>query len=254
MLANLGTLIRERSLTQDTIISIFTMAVAALWTNQEYALRPGRPAPSNKADQQITESLVLAHTIRLFGALLHLGSREIDEALRSSRRESTAGNLAGHITAAFRRTLPALRIASRWLKQNMHYFVRRGTNTDSTMEGTHDLRKATSAFWTLYAAFATDLHRVFPLEQLPTAKIVLDEDIELRGFLPFQDLEHTSTTVGPSKPSNSSMVHPNEEHLMRLRDIQNDAWEIASLEVSLSHHIRGHRILIKAVGCSNQVR
>lgn len=234
VLSNFGTLAMERSLSQDTILSTFTMAVGALWSNQHYALRPGRPVPSTQENQQTAQFLILAHTVSLVRVLMEVGSAQINEALKSSGREGTAGNLAGLITASFRRTLPTLRIASSWLKSNTEHLVQQPTDVGASSAEEDGLKTALSTFWSSYVTFASDLQRVFPLEQLPTANTVLDEDIELWGFLPFKDQALDASPVGPVKRADSSMVHPNEEHLMRLRDIQKDAFDLAIMEVRTS--------------------
>lgn len=225
----------ERSLLQDTILNTFTMAVAAMWSNQHYALRPDRPIPSTVENQQTAHSLILAHVISLLRVMMEVGSAQITEALKSSGREGTAGNLAGLITASFRRTLPTLRIASGWLKNNIDRLVQPSKDVGPGSTQNDGFNTVLSTFWSSYATFASDLRRVFPVEQLPTANTVLDEDIELRGFLPFKDQALKAHFIGLVTRADSSMVHPNEEHLMRLRDIQKDAAEVASLEVRASN-------------------
>lgn len=235
VLSNFGTLTMERALPQDTILSTFTMAVAAMWSNQHYALRPDRQFPSSLENQQTAESLILAHTISLVRVLMEVGSAQINEALKSSGREGTAGNLAGLITASFRRTLPTLRIASGWLKHHINRLVQQSRDIAPDSAEVDEPNTVLSTFWSSYVTFASDLRRVFPLEQLPTEDTVLDEDIELQGFLPLKNQALETNSIGLVKRVDSSMVHPNEEHLMRLRDIQKDAAELASLEVRIPY-------------------
>ncbi|KAF8309634.1 hypothetical protein DL93DRAFT_2170204 [Clavulina sp. PMI_390] len=213
VLSQLHTHISSRALSSEFIIHTFVMALGAL-----HVLSTSNVTPDGSIAPGVP--LVRAHLLGLLQVLISVGNEEIQEALRSSSRESTAGNLAGFITASWRRTLPALRIASHWFVQARTTLV-----PDRT-------------FWDTYAKFGTLLKQVFPEDKLPTEEIPLDEDLDLRGFLPLeldggahtQSSQVTGLQQESSSParmpmfkrSDSTMFHPNEEHLIRLRDVQRE--------------------------------
>jgi protein SMG7 len=62
---------------------------------------------------------MIDHLLDLHGALLEVGEDE----LRDLPPIDSIDDLAQRITATFRRTLPALRIASKWLRANFKYVV-----------------------------------------------------------------------------------------------------------------------------------
>jgi hypothetical protein len=113
--------------------------------------------------------------------------------------------LAQKITANLRRTLPALRIASKWLRANLKYIVGR---KDTLLP----------EFWGLFAQFNRSLAKAFPLSSLPKARIRHEEDIDLNGFLPLKKLLEVDQGITPSE-----LNHPNEEQLIRIADLLKDA-------------------------------
>ena len=217
ILTTFSTLITERSLTSDTIVNVITMAAAALWSTQVYSM--GRETKHSQGHPQPADSIILAHIIGLIRALVTVSSDQIAEAAMTPLRDENAtGGPVHFITAPFRRILPALRISSQWLRSNIEHIQRQGAEPLNAHLG-----DALTTFWTAYATFASQVNRVFPIEQLPKSIILLDEDVELRGFIPFQSSSVSDAMAGSSTIADSAKVHPNEEHLMRLRDIQQDA-------------------------------
>jgi hypothetical protein len=82
-------------------------------------------SPSNRRsggihDPATVESQILKHVPAIHQSLLEIGANKLD--------------LAQRITAAFRRTLPALRVASKWLLANLKYVapVESDASDDST--------------------------------------------------------------------------------------------------------------------------
>lgn len=229
VLSAFATLLAERSLTSDTIINVITMAVAAMWSTQVYSSDKGTEQPQEH--QQLVERVILAHIIDLFRVLVTVSSGQIAEAVAASLRDETAsGGLVRFITAPFRRILPALRVSSQWLRFNIEHIQR---HTAGPLQGANNrtVGDALRGFWTAYTTFVSQVDRVFPIEQLPKSIILLDEDVELRGFIPFQYSGISDAMAGLSAIADSAKVHPNEEHLMRLRDIQQDAAYFASMKV-----------------------
>ena len=209
------------------------------------------PAPSAT---QAVEARMLAHVLAMHQALLEVGISELAEGIAEDAAED---DLAQWITAVFRRTLPALRISSKWLRANYKYVVQshssddykardsRGGSFSAAAAASEELNAAILQFWTKYAKFSTMLSHTFPAERLPTLSTPLEEDIEMRGFLPLRQMMGDAKNAGgedavndfPSKTSSSEdQVHPNEEQLMRIADLLNDAKILADTEASVVDH------------------
>lgn len=179
----------------------------------------------SKRDKAV-ETLMAIHILTLYRTLLHLGEKEIAEKPEENV-QGDSSDLAQHITAKFRRTLPALRIASKWLRSNFTYIELSASTPES-------LSVAIESLWSTYVSFYAALSDTFPLEQLPSLKGPLEEDVEMTGFLPIKRLMFVSAAMTEDglNPGQSE-VHPNEEQLMRISDLLKDAHFIADVDVSL---------------------
>lgn len=202
---------------------------------------PEDSAPETQATQTTPatsskhwEPFVLTHALDLIGTLMEVSTSEMtgfDNAEGEAKTDAGQGNeaedslaLAQRITAVFRRALPALRIASKWLKANLEYVVTNGAEP----------------FWVKYAEFATTLAGTFPPAKLPALSIPLEEDVDMKGFAPlkrtmmetkaFEDANGAKLAVSGDTDGLGG-VHPNEEHLMRIGDLLLDALYLAQSEV-----------------------
>jgi hypothetical protein len=168
--------------------------------------------------------------------------------------DAATNDLAQRITATFRRTLPALRIASKWLKANFKYVLHESETANGKSSGSHTRKRrehkfngstaAVAQFWESYSRFASALLRAFPIGRLPSLAAPLEEDIDMRGFLPLRkmmgDLKAANVheKVGDTNGFNrtvvpiATQVHPNEEQLMRIADLLDDAQTLAAMEAS----------------------
>ena len=194
----------------------------------------------------IVEWAILDHLLDIHCALLEVGKDELKDL------PPMDGDLAQRITATFRRTLPALRIASKWLRANFKYIVQdqefasfqqsteKGKGSESSNKRTSNKFSGHSTktiqFWKTYAQFLLALSLAFPANELPSLSAPLEEDIEMRGFSPLRNLmgesnissEKLSTDgVGQSR----EQVHPNVEQLMRIADLLDDAQALVAMEV-----------------------
>ena len=94
-------------------------------------------------------------------------------------------------------------------------------------------------FWVSYAAFSNSLSRAFPLELLPNLNggaIWLEEDVDMLGFAPLRRGMREGVTISAEGTGSEILrvgkdVHPNEEQLMRIAEIQLDAFVVAESEV-----------------------
>ena len=228
-------LVSDRALSIDTITKVVVAAQGALWKQ--------RKATTTNVSM---ESRIASHVLALHRALLQSGITELDEASKIVEED-----LAMRITATFRRTLPALRIASKWLRVNLDY-VLGGTrrNVKDSVPVHSIVISDISAFWEAYASFATRVVLVFPPTSLPTLKGPLEEDVDTRGYLPLG-----GRLVQDSLPVSSEgedirtpeQVHPNEEQLMRIWDIGHDARLIAENSGTNMESFRAQFSLIDSV-------
>jgi protein SMG7 len=224
-------LVSDRALSIDTITKVVIAAHGALWKQRK----------ASTSVNLSMESRIANHILALHRALLQSGITELDEASKIVEED-----LAMRITATFRRTLPALRIASKWLRVNLGY-VLGGARKDPV----HSIVISDiSAFWEAYTSFATRAVLVFPPTSLPMLKGPLEEDIDTRGYLPLGGmLVQDSLPVGSEGEDTRTpeQVHPNEEQLMRIWDIGHDARLIAEISGTPMESFRAQFSLIDSV-------
>lgn len=224
-------LIAGRNLPIDTIIKIFVLAQGALWTfrhTRTPATSHGtssRPvSPMTDEEKKVVEHRILTHLLALHRVLLELGVAELDESTNIAKAET---DLAMRLTATLRRTLPALRISGKWLRANIDSLSMTAYGASS------DLADGLDGFWEIYFRFSQRVIAAFPPDALPQLRLPLDEDLDMRGFLPLKGLMASSTETRSLDQANDTVqstvvrpteqVHPNEEQLMRIWDIWNDA-------------------------------
>ena len=225
-------LVSDRALSIDTITKVVIAAHGALWKQRK---------ASNSVNVSM-ESRIASHVLALHRVLLQSGITELDEASKIVEED-----LAMRITATFRRTLPALRIASKWLRVNLDYVL--GGARRNTKDPVHSIVISDiSAFWEAYASFATRAVLVFPPTSLPTLKGPLEEDVDTRGYLPLGGLQYTLPVSSEGEDTRApEQVHPNEEQLMRIWDIGHDARLIAEISGTPMETFRAQFSLIDSV-------
>jgi protein SMG7 len=227
-------LVSDRVLSIDTITKIIIAAQGALWKHRKVS-----------ASASVSmESRIASHVLALHRALLLSGITELDEAAKIVEED-----LAMRITATFRRTLPALRIASKWLRVNLDYVLGDTRKAISNVERglvINDISK----FWEAYTSFATRVVLVFPPTSLPKLKSFLEEDFDSRGYLPLGGTlaqKVTSTELEGQDLRALEQVHPNEEQLMRIWDIGHDARLVAEIQGTQMESFRAQFSLIDSV-------
>ena len=238
-------LVSERILPIETVSKVVVLSQGALWKHR--MIRDTSP-PSNRRssgppDSSVIESQILTHVIAIHRVLLEIGAAE----LAVPPEDAAENDLAQRITAPFRRTLPALRIASKWLVANIKYVLHAVQQISPAGKGTRGgLIEGLPLFWAKFAQFYSALSGIFPSARLPPLTTPLDEDIDLKGFLPLRDLLVDGGTLTDAVPGNETegqqngapphgreRVHPNEEQLMRIWDLLKDAKSLAELEVRI---------------------
>ncbi len=217
--------LRARKLPSETIVKTTAMAIGSHWYCRLDASRGGSsadPAEAAKTERRrLVEDLSLSFLFALYTALVGVTAAEVEEALaaRAGEDESAVADeddddvdtvlaLAARITAVVRRILPSLRIMSRWLKSHLEYVSRAAHGANP------ELRASIETFWTAYKRLMLALAHLFPLVQLPSLDGPLEEDVDMRGFLPLRR-GNAEESVEPQRAD----VHPNEEQLMRIADL-----------------------------------
>ncbi|KAJ7594373.1 hypothetical protein C8J56DRAFT_745711, partial [Mycena floridula] len=232
-------LVSYRHMPEDLISSFIVLSQSALWKHLMIQDPPGsRKKGSSDSAQTILsasviEARIFEYILALHTSLLEVG---IDQLKEPPPVDAAENDLAQRITAVFRRTLPALRIASKWLLANYDY-VMRDLASDVSSTG-----PILSTFWKAYADFLRALSRAFPVDRLPSMTGALDEDVEMRGFLPLRDMMGGNS--GSRLPAGQH--HPNVLQLMRIGDLFNDAMAIVKQENS-PLAVYGNRFMLKGV-------
>lgn len=239
-------LLEDRLLQTSEVLDVFILSLAAHWKLRMIRDRKVR------ADVSIITPHVASHVLSIARTLLALGTAELAEARKEDvrggvRDDSLGDDLAQRITAAFRRTVPALRVMSKWLRSNIGYLhveaerasssvaLPSSASTTSSVPLTaarSQLLQAMDAFWVAYAGFMSALTEAFPEARLPLLRGPLEEDISVAGFSPIKRalVQPPAATVSGLAPGQEE-VHPNEEYLMRIHDLLCDARVIAMDEV-----------------------
>lgn len=200
-----SSLISQRILPIELISKTIVLTQGALWKHLKVRDRSRKQHEVLSAEDRLaTESRIFSHLLNFHKVLLDEGKSQI-EGLHPS--DSGTEDLAQRITAEFRRTLPALRIASKWVRANLKYIQGRKET-------------AIAPFWSSYSAFMRTLAKTFPLLKLPQTRVVLEEDIEMRGFAPLAGFMSAET-------ARDSELHPNVEQLIRIADLIQDAYILA---------------------------
>ncbi|KAI0058322.1 hypothetical protein BV25DRAFT_1282663 [Artomyces pyxidatus] len=236
-------LVSERFLSIDAITKVLILAQGALWTHR---MVRAPTAPSKRASipaeppvyspDSIMESRIAGHLLALHRVLLEIGLAEMDEVGKVVEED-----LAMRITATFRRTLPALRMAGKWVRANIDYVDRCAPQSQTSGISRSNIDRTAfvpgvPGFWEAYRSFGVRLASSFPPNRLPKLRQSLEEDIEVSGYLPLASEESTHLVSGvAAKTSEKSasldvpleQVHPNVEQLMRIWDIWHDAQLLA---------------------------
>lgn len=233
-------LLGQRNLPPDTICNIVITSQGALWKYRMIRDSKAKEDTRSPEASAILEWQICRHLLDMHIAMLEVGKEELKDV---PSMENIGNDLAQRITATFRRTLPAMRIASKWLRANLGYLTQdpefkafqhkeRSKGAALPQKGQGKISKYsnyTVRFWKRYSLFMTALGQAFPEAQLTLMSHPLEEDIDMRGFLPLKKSMGEGVSV---KAIQSAEAHPNEEQLMRISDLLFDAKAIVNEENS----------------------
>ncbi|CEH12730.1 Nonsense-mediated mRNA decay protein [Ceraceosorus bombacis] len=259
-LVDLDSTLADRVLGTDVIVRLVVTALSTSWTTRLWRTSGGgtqkKEKPKNSlpntsgviaspVDGVYAEHFILSHVLGLFDALVKFGTAQTREALRSqasavggtSNPPQDSASAARNITAAFRRTLPALRVCSKWTKSHLEYISRcseqaaatssqdsgstrtasqsqeERAEADAKASAEAALVRTTPALWRTYADFANLIRFAFPFDILPklsvmgsggAAPLALEEDSDLRGFAP---LRKATMYVNGDTPGSAIAAH-----------------------------------------------
>ncbi len=165
--------------------------------------------------------------LSIFTSLLRIGVLQVNDAVEL-QGSPEASDLAFGITVVFRRTLPAMRIVDKWIRAHLPYLITLSAHRNASAQ----LITAVTDLWVAYQAFHSNLWKNFPVSKLQKLVNPLEEDIELCGFVPLKrTMSIPSSQTDNGLEPGQSQVHPNEEQLMRIWDLLQDALEVSRNEV-----------------------
>lgn len=236
ILPGLSTLLLSRHLPSESIVRLTVIAIGLHWHTRSLAsLAPLSAEPPSTSRTQQAEEWSLDFLLCVFIVLLTISASEIEDVMRgpgwSNPSESAiedederGSGLHTSISAVLRRILPSLRLVSKWVKLHLDYMSRFPINAVPATP----LDTSLPTFWSAYYRLIEALARAFPLGMLPSLEAGLEEDEDMRGFLPIsRGLSRSKGQLGEGE-----QVHPNEEQLMRIADLQVDATLILQAQVS----------------------
>lgn len=250
-LRQLEVLLRDRQLPSETIAKITATSVALQWHARSTASlsntvldEAGQGSKGKRGPEFEVAALLTA--LSVFETLFKVATAEMQEVLASAayaEKKVLAESaiiidqddelaLHQHISAVLRRVLPSLRIISKWMKIHLEYVSR-------IAPASGDLLPAGLSFWRSYVLLVASVSQVFPIEQLPSLSGALEEDVDMKGFLPLSLGATTTATLGMQVNDDQHHdVHPNEEQLMRISDLQVDARLMSQTSVSYMASLR----------------
>lgn len=225
--AHLVNQLEARQLPSEAIVKSTAIIIGTHWQARQGAfLTPaGRDDPKAAERRLEAEIIALRLLLNTYNQLLSVGASQVEEALQTRASESAIDiddveeKLHLHISAILRRLLPALRIFSKWLKLNLDYITR--------IQRSGVLAEVISRFWETYTRLVIALATLFPIDHLPNLSQPLEEDVDMRGYIPLA--WGMVKGIGEEEQHDS---HPNEEQLMRIADLQVDAKLLAQVSVS----------------------
>ncbi|KAI5480764.1 protein SMG7 [Pseudohyphozyma bogoriensis] len=263
--------VEQRLLPSDLIVKSAVTGLCALWDARMFrsggnkaAKKPSQETsqdsstPSSAAPSINLEPHILIHVLSLFRVLCSIGTQETTELVAQNIASGVHENvedgstLALNISAVLRRALPAIRILSKWIMGQLEYISRVEARVEAkekkhglpTNVGAQvaldDLKGTLRVFWAAYADFANAVLEAFPFDLLPSAvedEVWLEEDVDMLGFAPLRRGMKEGVAAADGMPVEIARVgkdvHPNEEQLMRIGDIEMDARLIAEAKESL---------------------
>ncbi|KAL7414923.1 hypothetical protein BDY24DRAFT_22367 [Mrakia frigida] len=173
------------------------------------------------------------------------------EDATNASRSANLDKSSQHLTAVLRRALPTLRIVSKWLIAHAGYLSLTSQSppsypSTSSSSSSHNHANASSSaippkihhLWTSYSTLLNALFVAFPFADLQALVGPLEEDLEMKGYGPLGKRMGENWTGArlvlvkgvAKREEGGGGLHPNEEMLMRIWDLEKDGKGLASGE------------------------
>lgn len=256
-LLRLRNLICDQALSHYTIIRTLVSLCAVHWDAR--LARPS-PRPSEaRAQAKVDAELRTLETILGFITVLYDTAFRALAGTLSRRQQATlegdaavldlgegatsepAGNTSKissrHLTVVLLRSLPALRVAAKWIRAHQDYLSRVIHRQEP---GSAVAARACNMF-TAHVQLANALALAFPAADLCPLEAPLEEDFELRGFGPLRKF-----FPGRGGEAHSANGREDEEAFVRISDLQLESLLLASMETSCVYIDGGRFALVPA--------
>lgn len=167
----------------------------------------------------------LRSNIKTFNILLQILQAELERLTGEDIDGSDSQPLPEKITAVARRVLPGIRLYSTWFMKNWSVL-------SADLEGSAHSKVDAQELWKAYAETLTLLASAFHVSLLPMEQYLLEEDVETLGFQPLLADNTKRRWFDGSSPKakwsdeDVKRNHPNDEMLMRIRDLLVDGLEL----------------------------
>jgi len=196
----------------------------------------------DRLNRSAKEEMYTQWTLQLIGTLSDIIVIEcaVSQELSTNDMETCP---ADRISAVNRRLLPAMRISSKWLIHNWDFLHEKINSEYSPWNA--------GAFLESWTAALTSLSKTVPVAELPQLAHLLREDIETSGSVPLNGGTRGRAVQGDllnlyGLVVKATQILPNEETLMRIRDLLEDAFEFSQMANSPIVHNNG----VFQVNCS----
>ncbi|CED82862.1 Nonsense-mediated mRNA decay protein [Phaffia rhodozyma] len=166
------------------------------------------------------------------------------ETLNSKATVDSMDQFSSYLTVILRRSLPTLRVISKWIRSHQSYLSGISQNQSilastsdeplrqqvsgkppSCAQDTHRSQEKIQGTYRAYADLLNVLNITFPSTEIVSIDVSLEEDFEMRGFGPTHKLmgfQFHRTGDMERQTLGSRGGHPNREYLMRVSDLQKD--------------------------------
>ncbi|KAK8152900.1 hypothetical protein BKA80DRAFT_314064 [Phyllosticta citrichinensis] len=219
VLSQLGVELKERSL--EGLLQKFVLVNTAA----EYYAFVKLQAGETTRERIRAYFFFLRFNIKTFNILLQILQAELERLTGEDLDGSDSQPLSEKVTAVARRVLPGIRLYSTWFMKNWSVL-------SADLEGSAHSKVDAQELWKAYAETLTLLASAFHVSLLPMEQYLLEEDVETLGFQPLLADNTKRRWFDGSSPKakwsdeDVKRNHPNDEMLMRIRDLLVDGLEL----------------------------
>lgn len=243
----------DKVLPTDAIVRIVVTSIAASWWAR-LSRREAKAGPDTQhaatTPSRNTELNQLLSLLEVAQVLFDITTMQSTAAMEQDSQQTDGAAPGQHLTPVTRRTFPALRILNKWLKSHLDYLARnrdlceRDAAQGDKKDASYVFVKTVDDLWSSFVDLINTLRRAFPYDSLPlldnvgptgAQALTLEEDVDLRGFIPTRRGWQETSTGGATTTSTqngAATTSANTEQLMRIADILIDAKVIAESEAS----------------------